>query len=283
VQFENPQIPEGINVSEKHALRDFFSLSFAIVALTVLLAAAVGLGAGYLSRYLPFSTELKLAEGFATSAPAAAPQRDALQLLADRLSAASGLPPGMKIRMHYSPGETVNAFATLGGNVVVFRGLVEKLDSENALAMVVAHEIAHVKHRHPIASIGRGVAIGAMLSLVSSTAGQSVAGSVLGQAGLLTQLTFSRAQEEQADETALAALATAYGHVAGATDLFQRLQAGEGRIGESLPQFMLTHPHLSERVERMEALARARGWVSDAQKSPLPAALAVRQSAIPDR
>ena len=139
--------------------------------------------------------------------------------------------------------------------------------------MVVAHEIAHVKHRHPIASIGRGVAIGTLLSLISSSAGESMAGSVLGQAGLLTQLTFSRAQEEQADETTLAALAEIYGHVAGATDLFEHLGGGEGRIAESLPQFMLTHPHLSERVERIQVLAHARGWDRAGEKAPLPGVL----------
>jgi predicted Zn-dependent protease len=156
---------------------------------------------------------------------------------------------------------------------VVYRGLIEKLDNENALAMVVAHEIAHVKHRHPIASIGRGVAIGAMLSLISSSAGQSMAGSVLGQAGLLTQLTFSRAQEEQADATALAALAATYGHVAGATDLFERLRGSEGKNAESLPQFMLTHPHLSERVDRLRSLAGRRGWTLEGDRLPMPSAL----------
>jgi predicted Zn-dependent protease len=276
VQFENPEIQEGINVSEKHPLRDFLSLSIAILVLAALLTAAVGLGAGWLARFLPFSTELELARKFEASAPKDSPQRAALQSIADRLAAASGLPPGMSIKLHYSDQPTVNAFATLGGNVVVYRGLLEKLDNENALAMVVAHEIAHVKHRHPIASIGRGVAIGAMLSLISSSAGQSMAGSVLGQAGLLTQLTFSRAQEEQADETALAALAASYGHVAGATDLFEHLRGGEGRIAESLPQFMLTHPHLAERVDTIRSLAAGKGWALEADKLPLPPALASR-------
>jgi predicted Zn-dependent protease len=279
VQFENPQIPEGINVSEKHPLRDFLSLSIAILALAALLAAAVGFGAGWLARFLPFSTELELARRFEASAPKDAPQRQALQSLADRLAAASDLPPGMTVKVHYSDQPAVNAFATLGGNVVVYRGLIEKLDNENALAMVVAHEIAHVKHRHPIASIGRGVAIGAMLSVISSSAGQSMAGSVLGQAGLLTQLTFSRAQEEQADETALAALAKTYGHVAGATDLFEHLRGSDGRIAESLPQFMLTHPHLSERVEGIRSLARARGWALEADTLPLPEVLRVAPQA----
>ena len=74
MQFDNPEIPEGINVSEKHPLRDFFSLAAAIVALTVLLTAMVGFGAGYLARYLPFSSELKLAEGFSASAPKDSPR-----------------------------------------------------------------------------------------------------------------------------------------------------------------------------------------------------------------
>jgi predicted Zn-dependent protease len=273
VRFENPETRDGINVSEKHPLRDFLSLSIAILALAALLAAVVGFGAGWLARFLPFSTELELAHKFEASVPKDSPQRAALQVLADRLAAASDLPPSMTVKLHYADQPTVNAFATLGGNVVVYRGLIEKLDNENALAMVVAHEIAHVKHRHPIASIGRGVAIGAMLSLISSSAGQSMAGSVLGQAGLLTQLTFSRAQEEQADATALAALAATYGHVAGATDLFERLRGSEGKNAESLPQFMLTHPHLSERVDRLRSLAGRRGWTLEGDRLPMPSAL----------
>ena len=61
--------------------------------------------------------------------------------------------------MHYDASDTVNAFATLGGHVVIYRGLLEKLPNENVVAMVVAHEIAHIKHRDPVAALGRGVAI----------------------------------------------------------------------------------------------------------------------------
>ena len=57
MSFENPEIPDGINVSEKHPLRDFASLLLAVVALSALLAAAAALGAGYLARHVPFRFE----------------------------------------------------------------------------------------------------------------------------------------------------------------------------------------------------------------------------------
>jgi beta-barrel assembly-enhancing protease len=176
----------------------------------------------------------------------------------------------MTIRVHYSERPEVNAFATLGGNVVVFRGLLARVRSENELAMVLAHEIAHVKHRHPIVSLGRGLAIGAVLATVSSSAGNSVAGNVMQDAGLLTQLTFTRGQEEDADATGLEALVAVYGHAGGATDLFETLTTVEGGSGAAMPQLLRTHPHLSDRVLRMQTLAQQRGWRMDHARQPLP-------------
>ena len=77
--------------------------------------------------------------------------------------------------MHYSPDKVTNAFATLGANVVFYRGLLEKFDNEDAVAMVMAHEIAHAKLRHPAASLGRGIAVGLTLSLISVGLGEGVA------------------------------------------------------------------------------------------------------------
>ena len=65
--------------------------------------------------------------------------------------------------MHYDPGGTFNAYATAGGQLVFYRGLLEAMPHENALATVVAHEIAHVAHRDPrrLARRGRGQRAGA--------------------------------------------------------------------------------------------------------------------------
>lgn len=68
--------------------------------------------------------------------------RARLRALAAKLAAVMSLPPGMDVTVHYADEKAVNAMATLGGNVVFYRGLLERLDSEDAVATVLAHEIA---------------------------------------------------------------------------------------------------------------------------------------------
>jgi predicted Zn-dependent protease len=197
-----------------------------------------------------------------------------LQRVADRLvvDGRMALEDGMTIRVHYIDEPEVNAFATLGGHVAAYRGLIERMPDENALAMVVAHEIAHVQHRHPIASLGRGVAFGAVLSLFSAGAGSSVADSVLGRSGLLTILTFNRTQEAEADETGVAALAKAYGHAGGATDTFDVLRQAAAEAGlREPPEFLSTHPVTDDRLERLSVVIRRNGWPAEGTRTPVPA------------
>jgi predicted Zn-dependent protease len=197
-----------------------------------------------------------------------------LQQLAERLAAAENLPAEMRVTVHYVDRDIVNAFATLGGHVVVFRGLLEKMPDENALAMVLAHEIAHVKHRHPIQALGRGVVLGVALSIVTSATGSQSLGSVLGDAGLLTVLSFNRAQEEEADHAALAALARHYGHVAGADTFFSMVEQLPERVGkQNVPTFLSTHPLSRKRIDNLHAVARRNGWRFDRPVVPLPDAV----------
>ena len=108
------------------------------------------------------------------------------------------LPAEMQITVHYASDDTVNAMATLGGNIVVFQGLIDTVDSENALAMVLAHEIAHVRHRHPIVAMGRGFTVMLALSALSGV-GDGMIQQWVGSMGMLPMLAFSREQEEAAD------------------------------------------------------------------------------------
>jgi len=224
-----------------------------------------------LARFIPYRYEVQLAAPYRSIQPPRTDVTDYLQRLADGLATAQELPPDMRITVHYVDTDTINAFATVGGHVVVFRGLLEKMPDENALAMVLAHEIAHVKHRHPIQALGRGVVVGLALSVVTGATGNQSLGSVLGDAGLLTVLTFNRAQEEEADETALATLARHYGHVAGADTFFKIVEQLPQRAGkENIPTFLSTHPLSHHRIERLHAIAQKNGWSFDGVVAPFP-------------
>jgi predicted Zn-dependent protease len=270
VEYHNPQLPEGINVSRTHPLLDLLRLLGGSLVIAAIVFAALALLADKLAKYIPFETELEISSRFAADFPESGPMSAYLQELADRVAAAQELPAGMRIRMHYMDRSTVNAFATLGGNVVFFRGLVGKMPSENALAMVISHEIAHVKLRHPISTFGRGLAIGIVVAMVSAGSGSDIVGRTLGNAGLLTALTFSRSQERAADAEALRTLSRMYGHVAGAAEVFKLLQHESARGSGNMPAILRTHPLDQDRIDAIGRNAAANGWPMQGATQPLP-------------
>ena len=220
----------------------------------------LGLSADYLTRYIPFHYEHSLAQSFIKEIDRPHPFDEKLAPLAKKLAGAMDLPDGVEVTVHYADENVVNAFATIGGHVVIYRGLVEKLESENALAMVVAHEIAHIKHRHPIRSLGRGVVVMLALMALAGVQGDDLVGSIVGSAGSLTLLGFSRAQENEADASALAAVNSVYGHTAGAFQLYEVLLEEHGESGKNLPVFLSTHPLTSERMLALREIVREKGW-----------------------
>ena len=279
MRLENRPPAEGINSSTDHLLKELAWLLGGSLVVVIALVFAVSLAAQWIAPRVPYKYEARLAQ---TLPPiATAPSTDAgravqreLQALADRLSARMQLPEGMQVRVGYADSKTINAFATLGGQTVFFRGLLARLDSEDALAMVMAHEIAHLQHRHASAALGRGVAVGLILSMVSAELGRSAAAGVLSQAGLATTLSFNRDQEREADDAALEVVAQEYGHLGGAIDLFRTMAALPG-ADRAVPQVELlrTHPLTRNRQLAIEQWAKRYGVPLDGARRPLPPAI----------
>lgn len=226
--------------------------------LLLLLAAvlAIHLLADRLAVQIPFAFEQRIAASAPIEDEQPGPMQAYLQQLAERIAEAEAFDAGIKPVVHYVDDDTINAFATLGGHVVVFRGLLERMPHENALAMVMAHELAHLKHRDPIKGLSRAALLSLVMALVSSSGGE-VAGNVLGDAGLLTTLSFSREQETAADAEALQALTRLYGHVQGAEVLFQILAEESGQEEGMMQAFFSTHPMNSQRIEAVRSRTQA--------------------------
>lgn len=231
-------------------------------------------------RYVSFSAEKRfikphldfaLEHGFSSADPKV---EKYLNQLASALAVKQGLPEEAGLEIHFIQGDMANAFATLGGHILVFEGLLKEMPDENTLAMVLAHEIAHIKHRDPIVSVGRGVALQVLLSGGSNTGGiEREAGSFSEQ---LAGNIYSRVQERAADETALKTLHKYYGHVWGAEQLFFFLaKASDDKIQKSpekvtrIDDWFSTHPTLYSRMERMRDLAKEKGW-TQSEPSPFP-------------
>ena len=78
---------------------------------------------------------------------------------------------------------------------------------------------------------------------------------------------YSRDQEEDADRLAVRALNERYGHVGGATDLFEILNESYG--GEEPPEILSSHPDTDDRIEMIREMAKERGWGFEAT-NPYP-------------
>ena len=256
-RYTNPKLPEGINSDHEHPLLEVAKSSIIVFALIAVVIVGAYMAARFAAPYLPFSWEIALAEkmprpDLGDDAAGSRTHRYITSLTA-RVAAASDLPAEMAITVHYVEGDTVNAFATLGGHIVVFEGLWKLLDSENAAAMLIAHEIAHVKNRDPVRS--------ASGTLFASLA----AGLMFGDIGVanmgndLTALQFSREQETQADSDAARAVFKLYGHLNGAADLFNRLRI-VAKDAKQPPAFLASHPNLADRILGLRRLAGRNGW-----------------------
>jgi predicted Zn-dependent protease len=270
MEYENPRIPEGINVTPEHPLKEFLQLTVGAVVLVAAVVGVLAFGIGQVARLVPFEMEQRLAGPYLGPLADESAAETMLRDLAARLLAVHPLPDGMTVEVHLVDSDTVNAMATIGGQVLIFRGLLEKVPHENALAMVLAHEIAHVRHRDPIVGLGRGVVIGLALAALSGMSGNDIVGRALGSSGILTLLSFTRDQERAADEDALEAVAALYGHTAGADQFFRTLlQLPEEKARDSLPQFLSTHPLTGKRIDDMRRHAVARGLATEGATTPL--------------
>ena len=175
--------------------------------------------------------------------------------LARQLSAELNIADEMELDFRVVKGSTVNAFTMLGGYIFVFEGLIIKLDNENSLAMVLAHEIAHAKNRDPLLGAGRGILL---QLLMSSLSGGGIDPSTVDAGSNLMLNSYSREQEEAADRLALAALQNRYGHVGGATQLF-RMLTDSGSVPATV-EFLSSHPNLKQRIEYIESMALENQW-----------------------
>lgn len=258
MSYENRVPPEGINVSPDHPLKEFAWLLAGVSLGGVILFAIMYFAAGFFVRFIPFDVEKKLVEKHVYQYPSVFGQRATsvsdkkteryLQQLADQLALHQQLPDDMHITVHYLEDESVNAFATLGGHVFIFSGLYKKMPSENALSMVLAHEIAHIKHRDPIVAAGRGITMALAFMVFAGLTDTQLAEGLLGQTNIMTALAFNRAQENDADKEALKTLISHYGHVHGAAALFEQLEAS---AHFNPPALLSTHPLHQERIDRI--------------------------------
>jgi predicted Zn-dependent protease len=154
---------------------------------------------------------------------------------------------------------SANAFALPGGKIGVYTGMLRVAQTQDQLATVLAHEIAHVIAKHTnerlsTAAVAETGLTAAQVLLGGDSPGQRQLMGALGlgaQVGVL--LPFSRAQESEADLLGLRLMARAGFDPRGSVELWRRMQR---EAQGSPPEFLSTHPAESTRIAQLERSMR---------------------------
>ncbi len=250
-------IEDDESVSEKSEFSYGVRVIFRVALVGVFIYLLLGLMVDYAVPYIPASWEDSLAEtvmseirtqggGSATKYDVAAMQ-SLLDSLAEHMEG-----PRRKFHINVIEKKETNALALPGGHIVMYSELLEKIKSENELAMILAHELGHFAARDHLRGLGRSFLFFIVTTVIAGSSGES-AKALMNSSGIL-QNNYSRSQEYAADRYALNMLVKKYGHAGGATDFFVRLADKESL--PQLTQYLSTHPASKYRIEALNKIIR---------------------------
>jgi len=149
--------------------------------------------------------------------------------------------------------KTVNAFATPGGHLYVYTGLLTAATNESEVVGVLGHEIGHVVARHAARSLVAQLGLSTVAAIaLGQNPGQlkQITGALLTNGALLAH---SRSDELEADEYAVRYAAAAGYDPRGIAMFFRKLPTIEGRWGKVL-SWLQTHPTNPDRIEKVNAI-----------------------------
>jgi Zn-dependent protease with chaperone function len=253
-----PGLPEhNSNISHEHPLKEFFVLVAGVTGIIVLLFILLGFLIDTSIEYIDPEVEATLF-GMVVSQDAepASEREQELQQLINQLGSCVDI--GYPINVQISESDEVNAYAMPGGRVVVLSGLLDKVETENGRAFILAHELGHFQNRDHLRSMGRTLVVLAISVVL--TGADSDMSALVTPVHTFKVAQFSQERESAADATALKALNCHYGHVGDATEFFELLVEPDERLDWSLTHYFTSHPEAQQRIDDLQALAAELGY-----------------------
>jgi Zn-dependent protease with chaperone function len=175
--------------------------------------------------------------------------RQALNKLVGELAAAAALPVPLRVDVVRRPD--VNAFALPGGHIYVYQGLIDKAETPDELAGVLAHEMGHVAHRDGTRTVLQTAGLSFLFGMML---GDFVGGgAVVIAARTVLKSSYSRKVEAQADDYSVALMSKLGGDAHALAAILARLVSD---TKEGL-KILLDHPETRDRISAINATATA--------------------------
>jgi predicted Zn-dependent protease len=158
--------------------------------------------------------------------------------------------PRWKWEVNVLSSDEVNAWCMPGGKIAVYTGLIRKLNlTDDELAAVMGHEIAHALREHARERMGRQVGTGIGLSMIEILTGVHTGNLGQTRAQSMFVLPNSRQNEQEADRIGVELAARAGYDPRAAVSLWQKMTSVGG---SQPPQWLSTHPSHESRVRDLQ-------------------------------
>ena len=200
--------------------------------------------------------------------PVSSPEHQRVDQIMQRLVAATQQRhPNLAASFHWEwrviqDDSQVNAWCLPGGKMAVYTGMMNFVTSDDQLAAVMGHEIAHAVARHGTERLSQTQAAQVVLAASDGELNDREIRMAESAFGLGIALPFSRAHEHEADELGIYIAASAGYEPKAAIDLWQAMQQTTGRT----PEFLSTHPSPSTRAAKLTALLPTAERIRDRSK-----------------
>lgn len=182
-----------------------------------------------------------------------------VRTIANRLKPQTGVfrndAPGWNWEVNVLSSKELNAFCMPGGKIMVYTGLINQLQlTDDEIAVVMGHEIAHALREHSREQVSQAIAAQTTIGIGSQLLGWGASAADMANTAYnaLVATKFSRNDETEADSIGLELAARAGYNPQAGISLWKKMMSAQS--GGRPPEFLSSHPTDSRRIQHIEAL-----------------------------
>jgi predicted Zn-dependent protease len=163
--------------------------------------------------------------------------------------------PGWKWEVNVITSNELNAFCMPGGKIVFYSGLIRQLSlTDDEIAVVMGHEIAHALREHSREQVSQAIAAQSAIGIGAALLGLGETSADLANTayGALIATRFSRVDESEADRIGLELAARAGYDPRAGVSIWQKMM--KANQGGRPPEFLSSHPAETNRIQQIQSL-----------------------------
>ncbi|NLG12446.1 MAG: M48 family metalloprotease [Elusimicrobia bacterium] len=177
-----------------------------------------------------------------------------IKIIADKVGKKSDR-PNLNYTVKVIENEEINAFATPGGFIYLYTGLLDKIESNDEIANIIGHEMGHICARDGINQMQKSLLYSIPASIILQNRSAAIQKAV-DTAFTLTMLKYSRDQELRADKLGVTYAYKANYNPEGMISFFKKLQDIEEKKSTPNITFLASHPDIANRIENVEKVIK---------------------------